>query len=505
MTRTRPLVRLRQASQWVFLAAFLVACRESADFFFETDPSLMIFTAISAREILHKLPAALLFLVPTLLLGRFFCGWVCPMGTLVDAAGAVRGRANRLSEPANRKVRVPKLALWVILLVLALAGIQYAWVLDPITIAGRFVSLVAIPAMAYLVDGFFRLAGMLPLAGGWFDDAGRGLALGESAGRTYGAAASWAMAGLFLGATAVAVWIPRLWCRSLCPLGAFYALIGRFAPLGRRTTGCTGCRICTAKCRMGAINNAGEYEKGECILCMDCVYDCPTGKTRFGFRGGAGEAAPGGGRGITRAQFIGLTAVPVLAGLASRRVWASGVVDAPADPIRPPGAAKGLGTVCVRCGNCMKACPTNVIQPRVAGAGLGDLWTPVMEYSAGYCEYNCNKCGGVCPTGALMELPIEVKRLTAIGLARVDRMKCFPWNSGGACLVCEEHCPVPEKAIKRVKKSLGRGRTVECPEVDASLCIGCGICQNKCPAGPVAITVGPVGPEIHKKNTGKGG
>lgn len=495
VTRSRPLVRLRQASQWVFLSAFLPACWYSFDFFFETDPNLMLFTAISARELIHKLPAVLVFLVPTLLLGRFFCGWVCPMGTVIDAVGAVRGRGNRLSEKANGRVRIPKLAILAAIFVLALAGIQYAWALDPITISGRFVSLVLFPAAGLLIDGFFGLAGMLPLAGGWLEDAGRGLALGEAGSRAYGKSASWAMAGLFIAVAAIALWIPRIWCRSLCPLGAFYALAGRFAPMGRRTRGCTSCRICTAKCRMGAIGDSGEYERGECILCMDCVYDCPNGKTWFGFRP-AGEPEPAGdGRGITRAQFLAIAAAPVVAGLASRRVWAAENAPVPAGPIRPPGAVREgyLSAYCVRCGNCMKVCPTNVIQPRVAGAGLGDLWTPVMEYSAGYCEYNCNRCGEVCPSGALMQLPIEVKQKAVLGLARVDREKCFPWKTGGPCLVCEEHCPIPDKAIKRVKRSLGGGRHVECPSVDASLCIGCGICQNKCPADPVAIIVGLAG------------
>ena len=494
LTRSRPLVRLRQVSQWVFLGAFLVACWKSSDIFFETNPSLMILTAISGREILHKLPAVLLILVPSMLLGRFFCGWICPMGTMIDAVGAVRSRGNRLSEKANRNVRVTKLVLWGILLALALAGVQYAWALDPITMAGRFVSMIVMPALAYLVDGFFRLGAMLPVVGDWMDDAGRGLDIGGSSARAYGVAASWAMTGLFLMATAVAVWIPRLWCRSLCPLGAFYALVGRFAPMGRHTTGCNSCGICTAKCRMGAISNDGEYEKGECILCMDCVYDCPTGKTRLGFKQDRQVEKHGGGSGITRAQFIAMTAVPIAAGLVSRRIWAAGIIPLPMDPIRPPGAGpeRNLSTLCVRCGNCMKVCPTNVIQPRMSGAGLADLWTPFMEYSVGYCEYNCNKCGEVCPTGALKELPIGVKRRTVLGLAQVDKKKCYPWNSGGECLVCEEHCPIPDKAIKRVKRGIGGGRTVECPAVDAELCIGCGICQNKCPADPVAIMIAPL-------------
>ena len=162
-------------------------------------------------------------------------------------------------------------------------------------------------------------------------------------------------------------------------------------------------------------------------------------------------------------------------------------------PLRPPGALKEaeFRDRCVRCGNCMSVCPTNVIQPLMLGYGWDSLWTPVMSYEVGWCEYNCNKCGIGCPAGAIREMPLEEKRRFVMGLARVDKTKCSPWATGVECLVCEEHCPVPDKAIKVSRQRVKGGGMVGCPVVDADLCIGCGICQNKCPAEPTAIMVRP--------------
>ncbi len=163
-------------------------------------------------------------------------------------------------------------------------------------------------------------------------------------------------------------------------------------------------------------------------------------------------------------------------------------------PIRPPGALPEgrFADRCIRCGNCMAVCPTSVIQPLLLGHGVSRLWTPAMAYDVGWCEYNCNRCGDACPTGAIAELGMPAKQGFVVGLARVDRTVCYPWTTEENCLVCEEQCPVPTKAIKVLRHTVRRGLVLKRPVVDAGLCIGCGACQNKCPASPVkAIRVGP--------------
>jgi MauM/NapG family ferredoxin protein len=175
--------------------------------------------------------------------------------------------------------------------------------------------------------------------------------------------------------------------------------------------------------------------------------------------------------------------------------------------IRPPGALteeEFLGK-CIRCGECMKVCPTNVIQPVMLEAGLEGLWSPVVKTGVGYCEYKCNMCTQVCPTEAISKLTLEQKQKTKIGLAHVDKSRCLPYAYARSCQVCYEQCPLPEKAIKLedviVTSVKGNKIMVKQPHVNAELCIGCGLCENKCPmSDDAAIMVTSVGETRNFKN-----
>jgi MauM/NapG family ferredoxin protein len=154
--------------------------------------------------------------------------------------------------------------------------------------------------------------------------------------------------------------------------------------------------------------------------------------------------------------------------------------------VRPPGAIgeEEFLSTCIRCGECMKVCPTNGIHPAMFEGGLEGMWTPVMKMNIGYCEYECSLCNQVCPTGAIRKMDIAEKQKIKIGKAVVDRNRCLPYAFARTCIVCEEHCPTPKKAIwfeeVQVKKPTGETVTVKQPQVDPELCVGCGICTNKC-------------------------
>jgi len=161
--------------------------------------------------------------------------------------------------------------------------------------------------------------------------------------------------------------------------------------------------------------------------------------------------------------------------------------------VRPPGSSEeSLYDLCIRCGECMRVCPTGVIQPAF-GDRQAKLWTPALKTRLGYCDYSCNSCGTICPTGAITDLAMEQKRKVMIGIASIDRTRCIPWAEGRDCIVCEEMCPVPQKAIRLSGGGRGHGSTgVRHPQVIADLCIGCGICEYQCPvAGESAIRVFP--------------
>ncbi|MBU1651456.1 4Fe-4S dicluster domain-containing protein, partial [bacterium] len=158
--------------------------------------------------------------------------------------------------------------------------------------------------------------------------------------------------------------------------------------------------------------------------------------------------------------------------------------------VRPPGAVEedDFLDLCLRCEECVKACSSTggCLQPSGTEFGWNGFWTPRARMRDGYCEFSCTLCGEVCPSGAIKALPVDLKQKKVIGLAVFEKSRCIPWEQNIECLVCEEHCPLPDKAIKF---QLEEGRE-KLPFVDPLLCTGCGICETKCPViGESAIRI----------------
>lgn len=501
--KIRKLVHLRQISQTVFFILFVTVLWTttyplksviSPEVFFWVDPFIVFFISLSERILLPGFLYALTVTLLAMWLGRFFCGWVCPFGAIHDAVGVFRPKKLRpLSDRQNGAIRRWKYYLLVILFILSVVSFQAVWVFDPIVMAARFISMNFIPAFTQVSDSLFvLLIKTFRLYDSPLYDFYRAQKASWLGVRTNFFSHSGIIFGFFLLVVGPSLLLARAWCRTLCPLGGLHALCSRTASLERKIGDCAGCGICVQKCRMGAIKKDLTYVKSECILCMDCVYDCPKSQTTFSWRKNFKDktSLPPKKNVITRSDFLKVIVMPFLvffaSGFSSRRLKLSQTTGTVRSVIRPPGALKEHEFVdrCVRCGNCMKVCPTNGLQPDLYESGAQGIWTPKLVPEIGCCEYNCTLCGNVCPTGAIPKLPLAVKQKVKLGLAVIDHDLCIPWAKGTECLVCEEHCPVPDKAIKRDYRTAGP-LAVGRPVVKEHLCIGCGLCQHVCPVDPV--------------------
>jgi MauM/NapG family ferredoxin protein len=247
---------------------------------------------------------------------------------------------------------------------------------------------------------------------------------------------------------------------------------------------------------MGAISRDGEKTAySECITCLKCVEVCPE-KAVF-FKAAAKVPAPAGAVDFDRRKVLSAGA----AGVAVAAVTMTNLhhLHGKENPrplrsprlIRPPGSLPEpeFQDRCVRCGECVKACLTNTLQPVWFEAGLAGLWTPKVTARLAGCEQGCAACGQVCPTGAIRPLSLEEKLFAKIGTARVEKSRCIAWEQDRKCLICDEICP-----YNAISSQFITGHPVTVPVIDENKCNGCGYCENKCPViGESAILVEPLG------------
>ncbi|MCE5230528.1 4Fe-4S binding protein [bacterium] len=466
--------------------------------FFLLDPLIAITTALAAHALAAGALLSLVVIAVTLVFGRVFCGWFCPFGTLHDLAGRLFDlfRPDRKARHHFTRGQLAKYYVLAGFLAMAVFGGHWVCVMDPLVLTYRSMT-----------------AGVLPAAQWAIEESTTPLAQSENkavhAVSKYVTEPAYAFVrdhvfvtshqaflggglilAIFAGLLLLNAWRRRFWCRYVCPLGA---LLGVFSlrPLLRRATdreACNGCDLCAKSCHGAATGAAGDkWIAPECLGCLNCSESCRRSGLGFVWANPLRKDPDVAPLDISRRALFasaagGLVALAALRinPLARGKVYHAGL-------IRPPGARAEREFLqrCTACGLCMKICPTGGLQPAMTEAGLEGLWTPRLEARIGCCDYNCNLCGQACPTEAIQPLTVEAKQQTKIGMAVFDVTRCIPYAHERECTVCEECCPIPDKAIYTIEVEVrdrsGAKKTVKRPHVDPDLCIGCGNCVSMCP------------------------
>lgn len=473
----------------------------------EFDPLVALATILSSGTLYKGLLWSLVILIPTIFFGRFFCGWVCPMGTLNHWVSEIPSERTRRKGAGkirtNRYMKYQRIKYYILLIFLAAAlmGTLQIGLLDPLALLARSIGTVILPMLHTAADATL----------GWVKGLGWPmLARVAQAGYDFVAPLfltyrqSFFHTILTIGTLFFVILIlnrifTRFWCRGICPLGALLGIFSRYPVLGlqKDEQSCTHCGLCSLSCQGADDPEIGlKWRQTECHLCLNCQATCPEGSLKF-------KLFPN--QKVTKENPAGTTeiditrrkaALSVASGLLLFPLFRSGdafAVNANPRLVRPPGSLpeEEFAAKCIRCGQCMRVCPNNALHPTFLEAGLESMWSPILIAKIGYCEPTCTLCGQVCPTGAIMELSLKEKvgdkdtPPNRIGTAFIDRGRCLPWAMATPCIVCEEWCPTSPKAIylkeETVYDSRGKAVAVKLPYVDPHLCTGCGACEFACP------------------------
>ncbi len=451
-------------------------------------------------------------LILTLLFGRIYCSTICPLGILQDVIAYIsrklKSKKKRRYHYARAKNMLRYAILGAILLTLILGSSYLLLLLDPYSNYGRILTYFFKPLIVALNNILSPLLSRLHIY------------------VLYPVATHPVIAAVYIVPTIIlglVLWLSatkgRLYCNTVCPVGAFLGLLSKFSLFKIRinNVACTSCHLCEFSCKSSCIDiEHMKVDDSRCVACFDCLSSCrfgaisyapkkflrakplkavspiltknvPDKKVKNDFDPGKRTFIFG-----SLAFFAGITGI-TLAKEPPKNSKPTTIPEKKEFPVSPPGSIslKHFTDHCTACALCIDACPTDVLQPAFLQYGLAGIMQPHMEYHSGYCNYDCTRCTEVCPTGAILPLKKEVKHTVQMGKAVFTKKNCVVYTDETNCGACAEHCPTKAVHMIPYKDDL------VIPETTDDLCIGCGACEHACPTTPFkAIYVN--GNEIHQ-------
>lgn len=424
-------------------------------------------------------------LILTILFGRVYCSSICPLGTLQDIISRISNRFKR-----NRKYRYTKphsllrYSILVATIVFYLTGsIFFVNLLDPYSNYGKVLSTFFRPAIIGINNLISSILEKLDIF--WlYPYEFRGI---ETVALIYSL--------LFFGAVFyLSFKYGRLYCNTICPVGTLLGFLSKYSlfKIAIDKNSCKSCGICERVCKSNCIdsfkNGTLEIDFSRCVGCFNCLTVCPSDGVNFKRRqytenkNADTKAEPD----KTKREFI-LKSVVYLIGLSGISFAQQKIVPKKLSknpiykkyPVSPPGSKsiEHFKNNCTACHLCVSACPTQVLQPSYLEYGFLGMLQPTMNYEKSFCNFDCNICTQICPTGAISILPLPEKKLKQIGKVNFIQDNCIVYTENTDCGACSEHCPT--KAVFMVPY-----KNLMAPKLNQDICIGCGACEHACPVRP---------------------
>ncbi|HEY9166856.1 MAG TPA: 4Fe-4S binding protein [Candidatus Kryptonia bacterium] len=413
----------------------------------------------------------------TLLFGRIYCSTICPLGVLQDLL-------IRLSRKINKRKRFVyfRPQYWLHYLVLSLfaamalvgGAMLIGDLVEPFSNFGRLVSVFLVPTALTLNNLTASLLGKFGV-----------YAVSDIPIHAAQQGVIFFSLLFFVALGFLSLTEGRMFCNTFCPAGAILSLVSRISVFKLKIDKdkCNLCGACDKVCKAECVDSAsGKIDFSACVGCFNCLRSCPKeGGITYELRWSQNEATSSSGINGGRRRLIQNLTIPAMAMLVAPGVAMSGKnFIKRRNPITPPGSVgvSHFTNTCTACQLCVSSCPTSVLQPSFLDYSISGMFQPTMDYSVNFCNYDCKICGDVCPTGAIKRQTVDEKKLVQIGKSKFKKEDCVVVSKKKDCAACSEHCPT--KAVHTVPYESG----LLLPEVDESLCIGCGACEYACPVIP---------------------
>ncbi len=454
----------------------------------------------SLLKVMHVLSFAaagfVVVLILTLLFGRIYCSSICPLGIFQDIVSRISKKFFK-----RKKFKYLKNLKWLRYSLLAVSIISLIFgsvlalnLLDPYSSFGKITANLFRPVLILINN----LAALISLKFDWYFFYSVEL-------KAFNPAPFLISLGIFGLVVYLSFTNGRLYCNTVCPVGTLLGILSKYSffrfEIDRDE--CLECGDCEIKCKAGCIDSENKtIEMDRCVVCFNCLDACPTEvinfKSRFGDRKRKNleEVKVNLSKRDFIVSSIGYMLSFALPAFAQKKI----VVNKPntvailrKNAVSPPGSVslEHFTGNCTACNLCVSACPTQVLQPSFLEYGFLGIMQPHLDNKSGFCNYDCKICSDVCPTGAILSISLEEKKLTQLGKAKFVKDNCVVYTQKTECGACAEHCPT--KAVHMIKDG-----ELTAPEVRDEYCIGCGACEYACPTFPYK-SIYVEGNEVHQK------